>query len=121
MRLIRIFSLLLLLSVPTTNGLSATKAIRFGKLVDGSGKVLTNAIVVVEEDRIKSVGTSESAIPANAEVIDMSRYTAIPGLIDVHTHLAGGAGAPSIRAPQQPPPPPQNAIIGMFNGQRAAH
>jgi imidazolonepropionase-like amidohydrolase len=66
----------------------ATKAIRFGKLVDGSGAVLTNAIVVVEGDRIKSVGTSGSSIPANAEVIDLSRYTGIPGLIDVHTHLA---------------------------------
>ena len=37
---------------------SQTKAIRFGKLVDGSGKVLTNAIVVVEGDRIKSVSTA---------------------------------------------------------------
>ena len=81
---------------------SQTKAIRFGKLVDGSGKVLTNAIVVVEGDRIKSVSTSESSLPANVEVIDLSRYTGIPGLIDVHMHLAGThGGTGSGRVPNQ--------------------
>ena len=40
-----------------------------------------NAYIVVEKDRIKSVGQSED------EAIDMARYTAIPGMIDVHTHL----------------------------------
>ena len=63
------------------------KVIRFGKLVDGTGKVLTNAIVIVEGDRIKSVDTNNSSIPRGAEVIDLGRYTGIPGLIDVHTHM----------------------------------
>jgi len=62
-------------------------AIRFGKLVDGAGKVLTNAIVIVEGDRIKSVGTGSSSIPTGAEIVDLRRYTGIPGLIDVHTHM----------------------------------
>ena len=70
----------------------ATKAVRFGRLVDGTGKVVTNAIVIVEGARIKSVGTSASLIPPNAEVIDLSRYTGIPGLIDVHMHLTGTVG-----------------------------
>ena len=56
------------------------QAYRFGRVWDGE-KVLTNAVIVVEKDRIKSVGTSD------AGAIDMSRYTAVPGLIDVHTHL----------------------------------
>jgi imidazolonepropionase-like amidohydrolase len=68
------------------------KAIRFGKLVDGTGRVLTNAVVLIEGDRIKSVSTSASSIPANAEVIDLSRYTGIPGMIDVHMHLTGTVG-----------------------------
>jgi imidazolonepropionase-like amidohydrolase len=63
------------------------KAIRFGKLVDGTGKVWESAIVVVRGDRIVTVGTDTSQIPAGIEVIDLQRYTGIPGLIDVHTHM----------------------------------
>jgi imidazolonepropionase-like amidohydrolase len=69
-----------------------TKAIRFGKLVDGTGTVLTNAVVVIEGDRIKGVSTSASSIPTGADVIDLSRYTGIPGMIDVHMHLTGTVG-----------------------------
>ena len=63
------------------------KAVKFGKLWDGKGKVWSNAIVVVEGERIKAVTTDASAIPAGAEVIDLSGYTGIPGMIDVHTHM----------------------------------
>src|ERR1700736_3146563 len=63
------------------------KALRFGKLVDGKGKVWTDAIVIVRGDRIADVTTDASKIPAGADVIDLRRYTAIPGLIDVHTHI----------------------------------
>ena len=63
------------------------KALRFGKLWDAKGKVWTNAIVIVEGDKIRSVTTDPSAIPAGAETIDLSQYTGLPGLIDVHTHM----------------------------------
>ncbi len=65
---------------------TGTKAIRFGKLWDGS-KVTNDAVVVVDGDRITSVGSGNSAVPAGAQVIDLRKYTGIPGLIDLHTHI----------------------------------
>jgi imidazolonepropionase-like amidohydrolase len=63
------------------------KAIRFGKLWDAKGKLWSNAIVIVQDGKIRSVTSDASAIPAGAEVIDLSRYSGLPGLIDVHTHM----------------------------------
>src|SRR5216684_4700625 len=68
-------------------GAKPIKAVRFGKLWDAKGKLWTNAIVIVEGDRIRAVTTDASAIPAGAEKIDLSKYTGSPGLIDAHTHM----------------------------------
>ncbi len=65
----------------------AVKAVRFGKLWDAKGKLWTNAIVIVEGDRIRNVTTDAAGIPAGAEVIDLSKYTGLAGLIDAHTHM----------------------------------
>jgi imidazolonepropionase-like amidohydrolase/ketosteroid isomerase-like protein len=69
----------------TSTSFAATKAIRAGKVVDASGKTIANAVIVVENDRIVSVGSA--APPTGAEVIDLSRFTIVPGLIDAHTHM----------------------------------
>jgi imidazolonepropionase-like amidohydrolase len=69
-----------LLAIALLAGALHAQAYRFGRVWDGE-KVLTNAVIVVEKDRIKSVG------PRDGDAIDMTRYTAIPGMIDVHTHL----------------------------------
>jgi imidazolonepropionase-like amidohydrolase len=70
-------------------------AIRAGKLVDvDRGKVLTNQTLVVRAGKIEAIGGNLS-IPADATVIDLSKMTVLPGLIDCHTHLADtGDGEP---------------------------
>jgi imidazolonepropionase-like amidohydrolase len=62
-------------------------AVRFGTLVDGTGRVLRDAVVVTNADTIVSIGTGTNAVPRGARVIDLRRYTGIPGMIDAHTHM----------------------------------
>ena len=66
---------------------TSVKAVKFGKLWDARGKLWTNAIVLIEDDKIKSVSTSPSDIPPHTQIIDLSKFTGLPGLIDVHTHM----------------------------------
>src|SRR6266566_3837075 len=72
---------------PNAKSGNAIKAVRFGKLWDAKGKLWAKAIVIVEGDRIRTVTTDAAAIPAGAETTDLSKYTGLPGLIDVHTHM----------------------------------
>jgi imidazolonepropionase-like amidohydrolase len=87
--LLAAFSLLLLLALPSPRaGAQETTALRFGKLVDGRGGIVRDAVVVVKGDRVTQVGTGDAAVPAGAKVVDLRRYTAIPGMIDAHTHMS---------------------------------
>jgi imidazolonepropionase-like amidohydrolase len=74
---------LLLLALPAA---AQTKAIRFGQLWDGT-RVIADAVVVIEGDRIVRVATGEAGVPAGAETVDLRRFTGLPGLIDLHTHM----------------------------------
>src|SRR5579872_5444999 len=63
-------------------------AIRAGRLLDPeAGRILTNQIILVAGNRITDVGANVP-IPAGAQVIDLSRMTVMPGLVDSHNHLA---------------------------------
>ena len=77
----------LVAAVPTDAPAQVT-AVRFGRLIDGLGGVTRNAVVLVEGERITRVGSGDAAVPKGAVVIDLRRYTGIPGLIDAHTHIS---------------------------------
>jgi imidazolonepropionase-like amidohydrolase len=63
-------------------------AIRAGRLIDPeNGSVTRNAVILVQGGRFTAVGT-DVAVPSGAKVIDLSRLTVMPGLVDSHNHLA---------------------------------
>jgi len=62
------------------------KALRFRSLWDGR-KLWPDAVVIVEGDRVREVTSDARKIPPQAQVVDLTKYTGLPGLIDVHTHM----------------------------------
>ena len=64
------------------------KAIKAGRFIDPvSGTVLENITILVDHDSVKAMGKNV-AVPDSAQLIDLSGYTVLPGLIDCHTHLS---------------------------------
>ncbi|MGK8557292.1 amidohydrolase family protein [Nocardia gipuzkoensis] len=63
-------------------------------LIDGTGgPAIDNAAIVIADGRIVSAGR-DSALPDNAEILDLAGRAVLPGLIDAHVHLGGlGLGA----------------------------
>jgi imidazolonepropionase-like amidohydrolase len=58
-----------------------------------SDRLLPNQVVLIQGDRITETGPAATvSIPSGARVIDLSRATVLPGLIDGHVHLTDAAG-----------------------------
>jgi imidazolonepropionase-like amidohydrolase len=68
---------------------AGSTVIRAGTLIDGkSNSPRHDQVIVIRGKRIESVSdASSSKMPADAKVIDLSRATVLPGLIDSHTHI----------------------------------
>jgi imidazolonepropionase-like amidohydrolase len=85
------------LCVPTSLALGQDTqpvVIRAARMLDvTAGRMLTNAVVVVQGDRIISVNPATP--PSGARTIDLGDVTLLPGFIDMHTHLSGEISATS--------------------------
>ena len=83
-------------AIALTLGLAApahadTLVVTAARMVDVErGRYLDNPVVVVTDGRITAVGTTVPAdLPADARRLDLPGLTLLPGLIDMHVHLAG--------------------------------
>ncbi len=81
--------LFLLMAFVASKGFSQTKALVGGTLIDGfGGKPLQNSIIIIEGERIKSIGqVGTLGIPKGAEIISTEGMSVLPGLWDMHVHL----------------------------------
>ena len=96
--------------------LAETRYVRVGRLIDvTAGKVLINRCITIVGERIKAVGKCGRA-PKTAEVIDWRRYTVLPGLIDLHTHLADVEQSADLAAPLKTSPA-ETLVIGAANAK----
>lgn len=96
-------------------------AIRAGKMIDGaSERPIANALILIEGEKIVSV-TPGGSPPAGIELIDLSRATVLPGLIDTHTHilLQGDITAADYDEQLLKQSIPYRAILGARNARLA--
>lgn len=93
-----------------------TLYVEAGRLIDGqSDKVRTGQCITLEYERIVAV-TPCGATPEGATRIDWSGFTVLPGLIDLHTHLADLGQSADLAAPIKSSPA-ETALVGARNAR----
>jgi imidazolonepropionase-like amidohydrolase len=109
-----LFSISLGWGQQTAPAATKTVVIRAGRLLDvKTGKTLANQTIVIQGDKIASVGADAQA-PAGATVIELPRATVLPGLIDAHTHITFN---PSFGYSQLAISVPREALTGARNAK----
>ncbi len=69
-------------------GPEGTLVLRNGRIFDGTGAPAREGTLVIERNKIAKILPANSTDwPKDAQVIDVSGKTILPGLIDLHTHL----------------------------------
>jgi imidazolonepropionase-like amidohydrolase len=87
-----------------------------GRLLDvESGEVAAGQCILTEGERIARIEACGET-PAGAERVDWSRYTVLPGLIDLHTHLADAGQDADVALPLKTSPQ-ATALIGAQNAR----
>jgi imidazolonepropionase-like amidohydrolase len=77
--------------VGAAQGAPARTLVRVGHLLDvKTGKEPADQTIIVVKDRIVGIAaTASTPVAAGDKEIDLKKYTVLPGLFDVHTHLTG--------------------------------
>ena len=87
-----------------------------GRLVDvQAGTVRTNQCISIANDRITAVAPC-GATPPGAKRLDWTAFTVLPGLIDLHTHLADAGQSADLALPIKTSPA-ATALIGAHNAR----
>jgi imidazolonepropionase-like amidohydrolase len=95
---------------------AASLYVRAGKLVDvARGTARAGQCVLVEDQRVVRIEPC-AAPPPGAQVVDWSAYTVLPGLIDLHTHLADVGESADVAAPLKTSPQ-ATALIGAYHAK----
>jgi imidazolonepropionase-like amidohydrolase len=72
--------------VPSSGGAQQATVIRAAHMLDVvRGEMVSPAVLVVADGKIRSIGSSD--LPSQVRSIDLGDVTLLPGLIDAHTHL----------------------------------
>lgn len=77
-------------SAPPAEPTAETKVLRNFRLIDGNGgDPLPNAAMIVTDGRISWIGADGAVtVPEGAEVIDLAGKHVMPGIINLHGHVA---------------------------------
>ena len=118
---VKLFLLLILLQIAALRVSAQTSSrtlIRTGHLLDvKTGAEPTGQTIIVTGDRITAIAPTASTPKQSGDTeIDLTRYTVMPGLIDVHTHLTGASANfdPYFELSMTPA---KEAIIGVENAK----